>query len=69
MIQGRLLCMFQIGRDNDQISCFDGIGFVTEEKISSAPGNKEQFCKVMGVENAGPVLLIFGKGDGKKTDI
>src|SRR5699024_3327930 len=64
-----LLCMFQIRRNNDQISSFYWPDFPVKQKLSFPVQYKENFCKRMCVKHTGPVFFIFGQRDGQQPGI
>ena len=56
-----LLCMFQIGRNNDQIPCIDGLSLITEKELPFTVNNIKNLCKMVCVQQARPVSFIFGR--------
>ena len=59
--------VLDVGIHNDQVIFGDGEGFVLDHKFPASFQHIEQFCKGVGVGNAGPVIFIPGKGSVHKN--
>ena len=65
----RLLRVFHVWGDDDQVPRSDMILFVVEEEVPLPVYHEEKLGEMMCVENALPVLFVLGQRNGQKTGI